>query len=332
MELQIHHYNNYKLCSSAITYYDQKSITEITVIMSLRKAISLNAVSNDVNRIRQAAHKQRKKRKASDSLKFELVRPKASRPSTAAAPVVASAVSHLFEHDDERMDELTLLQQHQLDEEEEEGIGETERRESVHLPVIHEETMKESSQSLPILGKSEPLVPRTITATTTMTTSSGTQPSEDEVQSNDHDDDDDDDDSNIPHLPENLCGDFKHPVDQLSHIRPLDFILSCFTRYGIPIESCDSLSKKNYFIPITDENLSVYQTDAIKAIRHKDVESLRQIKRTGRSLQGINRFGESFMHVACRRGSLEILDFLMNDGKCSLRVHDDFGRTPLHGM
>lgn len=305
--------------------------------MSLRKAISLNAVSNDVNRIRHAAHKQRKKRKASDPLNFELVRPKATKASTSiavAAAVVAAetSASSLFEDDHERMDDdVSLNSHHQLQHAEEE-IDEIERRQSVQLPVIHEDTMKESSKSLPTLGKSEPLVPITTTTTTTSTTTSaGGIPPNSQLQPSDSDSRNNDDD-NIPHLPENLCGDSKHPVDQLSHIRPLDFITSCFRRYGIPIESSDSLSKKNYFIPITDENLSAYQTDAIRAIRHKDVDLLRKIKRSGRSLQGINRFGESFMHVACRRGSSEILDFLIHDGECSLRVHDDFGRTPLHGM
>ena len=36
------------------------------------------------------------------------------------------------------------------------------------------------------------------------------------------------------------------------------------------------------------------------------------------------------MHIACRRSSPDVLNFLLQQGGCTLRVHDDFGRTPLH--
>merc|ERR1739844_226745 len=58
--------------------------------------------------------------------------------------------------------------------------------------------------------------------------------------------------------------------------------------------------------------------------------ALRNIKNNGRSLQGCNRYGESLMHIACRRGSPEVLWYLINEGECELRVVDDYGRTPLH--
>jgi hypothetical protein len=45
-----------------------------------------------------------------------------------------------------------------------------------------------------------------------------------------------------------------------------------------------------------------------------------------------NRFGESIMHMACRRADFEVIDFLLKDiiETDKLWPIDDFGRTPLH--
>lgn len=42
-----------------------------------------------------------------------------------------------------------------------------------------------------------------------------------------------------------------------------------------------------------------------------------------------NRFGESVVHLATRRGSAPVLKFLLSHGG-SLRICDDYGKTPLH--
>ena len=42
-----------------------------------------------------------------------------------------------------------------------------------------------------------------------------------------------------------------------------------------------------------------------------------------------NRFGESIVHMACRRADFEVVDFLLENIGDVWGV-DDFGRTPLH--
>jgi hypothetical protein len=42
-----------------------------------------------------------------------------------------------------------------------------------------------------------------------------------------------------------------------------------------------------------------------------------------------NNFGESLVHMVCRRGDHKLLRVLLESG-CSLQVTDDYGRTPLH--
>jgi ankyrin repeat protein len=47
------------------------------------------------------------------------------------------------------------------------------------------------------------------------------------------------------------------------------------------------------------------------------------------SMAACNKFGESILHLACRRASFEVVEFLLNNGGDALAV-DDFGRTPFH--
>lgn len=57
---------------------------------------------------------------------------------------------------------------------------------------------------------------------------------------------------------------------------------------------------------------------------------MRSIHESGRSLRCCNRFGESLLHVACRRSTPEIVKFLLKEAGVCPRIRDDYGRTPLH--
>ena len=84
------------------------------------------------------------------------------------------------------------------------------------------------------------------------------------------------------------------------------------------------------FSPPTPEMIDAYSNDALSAVRSSDVNSLRQLRSAGHSLECCNRFGESLLHVACRRSNAEIVSFLLNEAKVSPCIRDDYGRTPLH--
>ena len=47
-------------------------------------------------------------------------------------------------------------------------------------------------------------------------------------------------------------------------------------------------------------------------------------------MDACNRFGESVLHMACRRGSADMVSFFMADCALPVNISDDFGRTPLH--
>ena len=120
------------------------------------------------------------------------------------------------------------------------------------------------------------------------------------------------------------------PSSSFSHIEPTVFVHSCFEAYGINTEIKETMRIQNYFREVTDDRIESYEQEIGVAIRTRDIGSLRLLKKKGKSFEGCNRFGESFMHLACRRGFTNVVSFLINEGNASIRVHDDYGRTPLH--
>ena len=91
-----------------------------------------------------------------------------------------------------------------------------------------------------------------------------------------------------------------------------------------------SLQMYGVFEEWTDEQKRCYDTDSINAIRSQDIATLRIWHQNGRTLQAANEFGESLLHMACRRGFLDVVKFLVDEAGHNLWVRDDTGRTPLH--
>jgi hypothetical protein len=64
-------------------------------------------------------------------------------------------------------------------------------------------------------------------------------------------------------------------------------------------------------------------------VRASDSALLRRLLGAGLSPNPCNNFGESMVHMVCRRGEDKLLRVFLEAG-CSLQVTDDYGRTPLH--
>eukprot|EP00554_Chaetoceros_debilis_P005540 CAMPEP_0194073192 /NCGR_PEP_ID=MMETSP0149-20130528/705_1 /TAXON_ID=122233 /ORGANISM="Chaetoceros debilis, Strain MM31A-1" /LENGTH=312 /DNA_ID=CAMNT_0038753169 /DNA_START=128 /DNA_END=1066 /DNA_ORIENTATION=- len=88
--------------------------------------------------------------------------------------------------------------------------------------------------------------------------------------------------------------------------------------------------ESSFFEPNTDGNIEGYTTDILNAVRSQDVEKLEKLRSQGHPMQCRNKFGESILHLACRRGFFKVVDFLVNVAKISINIRDDYGRTPLH--
>jgi Ankyrin repeats (3 copies) len=89
-------------------------------------------------------------------------------------------------------------------------------------------------------------------------------------------------------------------------------------------------SLSHFFTDITDKSVSGYDRKLFTALRGEDITSLRVMMKEGHPMQCGNKFGETVVHLACRRNSDVVLNFLMDEAKVSIRVICDSGRTPLH--
>ena len=82
----------------------------------------------------------------------------------------------------------------------------------------------------------------------------------------------------------------------------------------------------------SDKQLAAYSMDVVRAIRSNDIETLQQLHEDGHSFDACNLNHESLLHLACRRGSLETIKFLVTVAGVSTDVTDNMGRTVLHDV
>jgi ankyrin repeat protein len=91
-----------------------------------------------------------------------------------------------------------------------------------------------------------------------------------------------------------------------------------------------SYDLEHFFHTYSDGEKEAYGMEVTTAVRSLDVEKMHELLEQGQTFQCSNRFGESLIHIACRRGSFEVVKFLIEEAKVTVAVQDDFGRTPLH--
>lgn len=85
-----------------------------------------------------------------------------------------------------------------------------------------------------------------------------------------------------------------------------------------------------YFLESTPEIIKAWDGDLLRAVRTQNLELIKEMHRRGKPLQAGNQFGESILHVCVRRGTPEMLSYLLKEGGVSPRVRCENGRTPLH--
>lgn len=116
---------------------------------------------------------------------------------------------------------------------------------------------------------------------------------------------------------------------QVEKNNPAHFVSSVFQKNGLDLKRASESSFLSYVKP-TQEMIDSFQLETTTAVRRDDTEQLRKLLSEGTNLHCCNRFGESLVHMACRRGQTDMVRFLIDEAKAPLLVRDDFGRTPLH--
>lgn len=88
--------------------------------------------------------------------------------------------------------------------------------------------------------------------------------------------------------------------------------------------------REHRFARPSDDAVESYDLIVVRAIRERNTEKLRLLLHSGKKFDAANKFGESLIHMACRRGDINVIKFLIEEAGVAVDVKDDFGRTPLH--
>lgn len=111
---------------------------------------------------------------------------------------------------------------------------------------------------------------------------------------------------------------------------PQETLISILQEHDHIFKTVSSESLKDFFEEVTEDEIQAYDADALRAIRESDMETLRRYLKENRPLKCSNRFGESLLHLACRRNLIPVVQFLVHEAGVPLNVRDDMGRSPLH--
>jgi Ankyrin repeats (3 copies) len=99
---------------------------------------------------------------------------------------------------------------------------------------------------------------------------------------------------------------------------------------GKSIKYVPASSLQGFFTEVTDDYVIGYTMAVVKAVREDDVHTLRSLRAQGHSMLCGSKFGDSILHLACRRNCVKVVEFLLTEVGVSPRLVCDYGRTPLH--
>jgi ankyrin repeat protein len=83
---------------------------------------------------------------------------------------------------------------------------------------------------------------------------------------------------------------------------------------------------------VDPDNYEPYDMETVQAIRNKDVSRLRELLEEGKCFDACNLNGETLLHLACRRGDLKTVKFMLEEACVQADVCDNMGRTILHDV
>ena len=84
-----------------------------------------------------------------------------------------------------------------------------------------------------------------------------------------------------------------------------------------------------YYNKPTPLQIASYDLHLIDTVKAFDNDKLAAMISAGLSPNPCNTYGETLVHMVCRRGDAKALKIFLDNG-ASLQIADDYGRTPLH--
>ena len=120
-------------------------------------------------------------------------------------------------------------------------------------------------------------------------------------------------------------------VKQAPQSSPQNVLESILSSNGICTKVYDfDQVPSSFFHSTKAEEIEAYNFEILGAIRQENIEELRNYHKAGRPMKCSNKFGESLLHLACRKALVPVVDFLINEAGVPVQVADDMGRSPLH--
>ena len=95
-------------------------------------------------------------------------------------------------------------------------------------------------------------------------------------------------------------------------ISPVEFLRALLKHNGVESPQEQSYDG-SFFTKPSEEEIASYDIAVVDAIRSNNIEQLRAFHKEGKSMNACNRFGESLLHMCCRRGDTELVKFLVEE-------------------
>merc|ERR1711920_890247 len=113
-------------------------------------------------------------------------------------------------------------------------------------------------------------------------------------------------------------------------IKPSDYARSAFKANGFAIDSIKD-EAESLFVKPTQEMIEAYKPQVLDAVRRNEIDKVKELHQSGVLKNNCcNKFGESILHLACRRGYTEIARYLLEEVKVDVNIRDDYNRNPIH--
>jgi hypothetical protein len=111
---------------------------------------------------------------------------------------------------------------------------------------------------------------------------------------------------------------------------PQDYLNAIWKERGYD-QQLQRISSKTagYSKKATPLQLASFGSEVVKACNTDNAEVLSLLLDCGLSPNPTNKFGDTLLHLVCKRANERVLQCLIQHG-CDLQVADSFGRTPLH--
>jgi ankyrin repeat protein len=83
---------------------------------------------------------------------------------------------------------------------------------------------------------------------------------------------------------------------------------------------------------VDPDDYEPWDMESFQAISRNNITKLRKLLEDGKSFDSCNLNGETLLHLACRRGDLKTVNFMLEEACVQPDVCDDMGRTILHDL